>query len=135
VIEWGPTAKLEVMQLAVYADPTSETFALSHPGIAVVEPSAKNPTVPLGALPFPIVAVKVTDCPTVDGLPDVASVVVVVALVQLMVMEPSPPLVPIGPPFDAVAYVALGPTLPPAPPPAPDPPPPPPPYPPPPPPP
>ena len=46
---------------------------------AIVEPSAVNATVPVGAVPL-TVAVNVTLVPTIDGFAELASVVVLAAL-------------------------------------------------------
>ena len=49
------------------------------PQPAIVVPSAVKPTLPVGALPV-TVAVKVTLAPTVEGVKEVASAVLLVAL-------------------------------------------------------
>src|SRR2546427_4407273 len=70
-----PAVRLALSQVAVL------TFALpagsaTAPQPASVLPSAVKPTLPVGALPV-TVAVKVTFAPTVDGLSELVSVVVV----------------------------------------------------------
>src|SRR6266545_8337204 len=72
---WVPAVRLALSQVAVL------TFVLpvgsaTAPQPASVLPSAVKPTLPVGALPV-TVAVKVTFAPTVDGLSELLSVVVV----------------------------------------------------------
>src|SRR6202045_1583910 len=70
---WVPAARLLVTHCAVPLPP-SPTVAQLLIGL----PPSVKPTVPVGALPV-TVAVKVTIAPTVDGLSELASVVVVLA--------------------------------------------------------
>src|SRR4249920_3812109 len=67
---WVPTARLAVLQAAL--PPDSAT-------LHTAAPSDVNATVPVGAFPV-TVAVKVTIAPTCEGLPEVASAVVVEVL-------------------------------------------------------
>jgi hypothetical protein len=71
---WPPTPRLEVVQVAV----APLTGCVPHEPI-VAEPSLKF-TVPLGLAPV-MVAVNVTDWPTVDGFCDEPRPVVVLAWV------------------------------------------------------
>jgi hypothetical protein len=73
VIEWFPTARLEV-----------ETDALPPLKVAVPSevPPSKNCTVPVAA-EGETAAVKVTDCPNVEGLTLEARLVVEVALLTV----------------------------------------------------
>src|SRR5438552_2803014 len=82
---WLPTARLEVLKLAVVVPPV----VLKVPWPMLVAPSEKV-TMPVGlataALPDPLtvtVAVKVTDCPTTDGLAVDSPTVVVLALLTV----------------------------------------------------
>ena len=70
--------RLLVLQVASFAlaEPAGRATAL-QPEIAL--PPSVNATVPVGAVPL-TVAVKVTFAPTVDGLAELASVVLVDAL-------------------------------------------------------
>ena len=72
---WLPTAKLLVLQLAVLLLPLPASATALHPAIAL--PASLKATLPVGALPT-TVAVKLTLAPTVAGLSELASVVVVV---------------------------------------------------------
>ncbi len=73
-----PAARLAVLQVAVFElDVPLANAAAAQPLIAV--PPSVKPTVPLGALPV-TVAVKVTLAPTLDGLAELDSAVVLVAL-------------------------------------------------------
>jgi hypothetical protein len=58
---WLPAARLEVVQVAV---PPLSAWA---PQVPIVVPPSLKLTVPVGLLPL-TVAVKVTDCPNVEGL-------------------------------------------------------------------
>ena len=71
---WLPTVRLLVLQVAVLLLPVPESTAAPQPPIGV-PPSVKL-TLPVGALPV-TVAVKVTPAPSVDGLSELESVVVV----------------------------------------------------------
>ena len=77
-----PTARLLVLQRAVLtvALPLLVSDTEAHL-LIVLAPSVKA-TVPVGALPVTL-AVKVTRVPTVDGLSELASVVVLVALLLI----------------------------------------------------
>src|SRR6266496_2309000 len=77
-----PAARALVLQVAVRTLPEPVSGCAVHPAIEV-EPSRKL-TLPVGALPV-IVAVNVTLAPAVDGVSDVASPVVVIALLPLPV--------------------------------------------------
>src|SRR5271169_6115442 len=79
---WLPAARLAVLQVALFelALPVGRATA-PHP--LSVAPSAVNPTLPVGALPV-TVAVKVTLAPSVDGLAELASVVVAAALPPML---------------------------------------------------
>ena len=70
---WPPTVNADVAQAALPA----LTACAVQPEIAL--PLFVKPTVPVGALPV-IVAVNVTLAPSVDGLPELASVVLLAAL-------------------------------------------------------
>jgi len=73
---WAATARLPVVHFAVRLLPDPASATAEQPPIELA-PSWKF-TVPVGALP-PTVAVKVTLAPTVEGVSDVASAVVLVA--------------------------------------------------------
>src|SRR5271169_5715164 len=72
---WVPAARLAVLQVALLALALPAGSATAAQPLMVV-PSALKATLPVGALPV-TVAVKVTLPPTVDGLAELASVVVV----------------------------------------------------------
>src|SRR5437016_5188995 len=74
---WVPAVSVLVAQVAVRILPDPASPCAVHPA-SDVEPS-RNLTLPVGALPV-TVAVNVTLAPAVDGVSDVASRVVVVAL-------------------------------------------------------
>ena len=74
---WVPTLRLLVAQLAVRLLPEPLSATAAQPLIELL-PSRKF-TLPVGALPF-TVAVRVTLAPAVDGLRELASVVVLLAL-------------------------------------------------------
>ena len=73
-----PAARFALLQAAVFelAVPVGSASALQP---VIVVPSAVKPTLPVGALPV-TVAVKVTLVPAVDGLSELASVVVAVVV-------------------------------------------------------
>src|SRR6266542_760422 len=70
-----PAARLAVLHVAVFELALPAGSATAPQPVSVV-PSAVKPTLPVGALPV-TVAVKVTFAPTVDGLSELLSVVVV----------------------------------------------------------
>src|SRR5438046_170749 len=76
-----PWVRLLVLHVAILelAEPASSAIALQPE--TVVPPSVKA-TVPVGAAPA-TVAVNVTLAPTIDGLPELDSVVLLVALLTL----------------------------------------------------
>ena len=71
-----PCASVVVEQADVRVLPEPLNATLAHP--AMVDAPSRNATLPDGFTPV-TVAVNVTDWPTVDGLSEEASVVVVVA--------------------------------------------------------
>src|SRR6266576_1657121 len=73
-----PAPRLVVLQVAVFAfaAPPVNATALQPP---IEMPSAMKLTLPVGALPL-TVAVNVTLAPSVDGLPELVTVVVVAVL-------------------------------------------------------
>ena len=73
-MEWVPALKLLVLHAAVRVLPTPLKATAAQPAIDV-PPSVKL-TLPVGFVPA-TVAVNVTEAPTVAGLPDVISIVVV----------------------------------------------------------
>ena len=75
---WLPTVSAAVAQVALPA----LTACAVQPAMAL--PLLVNPTVPLGALPV-TVAVNVTLVPSVDGLSELASVVLLAALLTVCV--------------------------------------------------
>ena len=75
---WLPAVSAAVAQVALPA----LTACAVQPAMAL--PLLVNPTVPLGALPV-TVAVSVTLTPNVDGLSELASVVLLVALLTVCV--------------------------------------------------
>jgi len=85
-MEWLPTARAEVVKVAVPAD--------SVPVPSTLAPSRKL-TLPVGVPPVPMtVAVNVTDCPERDGFGDDPRVVVVGCAPDRLVSVtslPSPP--------------------------------------------
>src|SRR6266568_5166871 len=72
-----PVLKALLLQVALRVLPTPLSAAAPQP-VSVLPPSVKL-TLPVGALPL-TVAVKVTLAPTVDGLAELVSVVVVAAV-------------------------------------------------------
>ena len=92
-----PSVRPLVLQVAVLelAEPAGSATA---PQPVSVVPSAVKPTLPVGALPV-TVAVKVTLAPTSDGLAELATAAVLVALftvcVSVLLVEP---LLPASPP-------------------------------------
>ena len=74
---WVPAVRADVAQVAVRVLPLPVRATAEQPAIDV--PPSLKLTLPVGATPV-TVAVNVTLAPTVDGLPEVASVVDVVAL-------------------------------------------------------
>src|SRR6266404_5665057 len=88
----APTVRLLVPHVAILelAEPVGSATAL-QPDIAL--PLSVKTTVPVGADPV-IVAVKVTLPPTIDGLPEVASVVLVAVLPPIATVTESRPLPP-----------------------------------------
>ena len=74
---WLPTASALVLQLAVLLLPLPTSATALHPAIAL--PPSVKATLPVGAHPL-TVAVKVMLVPTVAGLSELASVVVLVTL-------------------------------------------------------
>ena len=93
----APAARLALLHAAVLelAEPAGNATALQP---VKVVPSAVKPTLPVGALPV-TVAVKVTFAPTSDGLAELATAAVLVALftvcVSVLLVEP---LLPLSPP-------------------------------------
>src|SRR6266853_5850707 len=73
---WAPTARLLVLQVAVLLLPEPMSATALHPASGA-PPSAAKLTLPVGFVPF-TVAVNVTLLPTVAGLRELVSVVVVV---------------------------------------------------------
>ena len=71
---WVPTARLEVLHVAVRLLPAPVSATAVQPAIAL--PLSVKPTLPVGLVPF-TVAVKVTVAPAGAGLSELASVVVV----------------------------------------------------------
>src|SRR5271169_1701975 len=78
---WLPAARLAVLQVALFELALPVGRATAPQPLSVV-PSAVKPTLPVGALPV-TVAVKVTLPPTVDGLSELARLVVL-AVVPLL---------------------------------------------------
>ena len=93
-----PTASAAVGHAAVRLLPLPTSATVTQPAIPV--PFAVNATLPVGALPV-TVAVNVTVAPTVDGLTELASVVLVAVGVAVfttcdngVLVEPALPLLP-----------------------------------------
>ena len=88
---WLPAMRLAVLQVAVLllALPAGSATAAQPLSVA---PSAVKPTLPVGALPV-TVAVKVTLAPSTEGLAELASPVVVVAVLttwaRAVLVEPA----------------------------------------------
>jgi hypothetical protein len=77
VIGSAPSGNVDVVHVAENVVPVTWVSAtVAHPTMGVAEPLAKNETAPPPSVGV-TVAVKVTDCPKVDGLGLEASVVVV----------------------------------------------------------
>src|SRR2546423_14929599 len=74
---WVPTARLLVLQVAVLLLPEPVSATAPHPASGA-PPSAIKLTLPVGFVPA-TVAVNVTVAPTVAGLAELATIVVVVA--------------------------------------------------------
>src|SRR2546429_1446472 len=72
---WAPTARLLVLQAAVLLLPEPMSATALHPASGA-PPSAAKLTLPVGFVPA-TVAVNVTLLPTVAGLPELVSVVLV----------------------------------------------------------
>ena len=85
-----PAARPLVLQPAVLVLPLPESVTAPQP--LIVLPSALKATVPVGALPVTL-AVKVTLTPTLDGLSELDTAVVLVALftvwVSVLLVEPA----------------------------------------------
>src|SRR5208282_6806655 len=96
---WLPAARLAVLQVALFELALPVGRATAPQPLSVV-PSAVKPTLPVGALPV-TVAVNVTLPPTVDGLAELVSVVVVavrlldVSVTASMKVVLSPAAVPV----------------------------------------
>ena len=74
---WVPTARLLVLQVAVLLLPEPVSATAPHP-VSGAPPSATKLTLPVGFVPA-TVAVNVTVAPTIAGLAELATIVVVVA--------------------------------------------------------
>src|SRR2546423_12979049 len=72
---WMPTARLLVLQVAVLLSPGPVSATALHPASGAT-PSAAKLTLPVGFVPA-TVAINVTLLPTVAGLPELVSIVVV----------------------------------------------------------
>ena len=79
---WLPTARPLVVQAAVRESPEPLKATAVHPVIDA--PPSRKLTLPVGALPL-TVAVNVTLAPTTDGLAELESVVLLVALLTVCV--------------------------------------------------
>ena len=77
-----PTARLLVLQRAVLTVALPLLVSDTEVHLLIVLAPSVKATVPVGALPVTL-AVKVTRVPTVDGLSELASVVVLVALLLI----------------------------------------------------